>query len=113
MRPEARKYLEDIRQAAEHVARFTKGKSLSDYTSDELLRSGVERKFEIIGEALNLLRKAAPEMAGRIGACQEIIAFRNRLAHGYSSVDDEIVWDVIESDLAPLLREVEALLREL
>ena len=44
-------------------------------------------------------------------ACgHSIIGFRNRLIHGYDSVDDDIVWDVIQTKLPDLAKEVESLL---
>ena len=55
MRLEAQKYLFDIQQAANRIARFCEGKKFEDYRSDELLRSAVERQFEIMGEALSQL----------------------------------------------------------
>ena len=52
MRLEARKYLFDIRLAADSIAAFCAGKSFEQYRADELLRAAVECKFGIIGEAL-------------------------------------------------------------
>ena len=52
MRPEAKKYLYDIRKACDLIAGFTAGKDLPDYRVEPLLRSGVERQFEIIGPAV-------------------------------------------------------------
>jgi uncharacterized protein with HEPN domain len=39
-----------------------------------------------------------------------MISFRNRLIHGYDSVDDAIVWDIIMRKLPALGRQVNALL---
>jgi len=52
MRLESKKYLYDMLQAAKRIAEFTRGRSFGDYERDALLRAGVERQFEIIGEAL-------------------------------------------------------------
>lgn len=112
MRLEAKKHLEDVRRAAELIVQFTAGKSKSDYTADPMLRSAVERQFEIIGEALVRLRGEASDVGDRIPNHRRIIAFRNILIHGYDAVDDDVVWDVVQSDLPVLLDLVEKLLAE-
>lgn len=77
-----------------------------------MLRSAVERQFEIIGEALNQLSKVAPEIAGQISEYRRIVAFRNILIHGYADVDDRVVWGIVETDLPKLRTEVETLMSE-
>ena len=110
MRLESLKLLEDIRQAAGMIRQFTVDRTLDDYSSDAMLRSAVERRFEIIGEALNRLAKSDPATASRIGDYQQIIAFRNVLIHGYDIIDDQVVWEAVQGNLPTLQDKVQALL---
>jgi uncharacterized protein with HEPN domain len=113
MKPlEIRKYLFDILQACDLLKQFTAGKTFDDYTADPMLRSAVERQFEIIGEALNQALQLDPSLEARISSTRRIIAFRNRLIHGYASIAGEVVWGVLEANLATLHQEVEILLKE-
>ncbi len=109
---EVRRYLFDIVQAADLLTRFIGGRTLVDYGADALLRAAVERQFEIIGEALRQVVRLDPSLASRISDSHRIIAFRNRLIHGYASVSNEVVWGVLEASLPTLRREVQALLEE-
>lgn len=111
MRLEVRKYLYDIQEAAELAAQFTSGKSLAEYQRDPMLRLAVERAFAIIGEALAQLARLDPAIAEQITDFRSIIAFRNILVHAYAQVDDRIVWDIVESKLAILVKEVSLLMQ--
>ena len=108
-----RKYLFDINEACELLIQFTAGKTFSDYSTDPMLRSAVERQFEIIGEALAQVLRLDPSLRSRISDTGRIIAFRNRLIHGYSSVADDIVWGILEANLPSLRKEVATLMKEL
>ena len=112
MRLEARKYLYDIQRAAALLTEFTVGKTFADYARDAMLRAAVEREFEIIGEAMTKLAKVDETVAGKISHHGRIIAFRNVLIHQYGDVDDRLVWNVVETHLPALVREVETLLEE-
>ena len=103
MRPESRKYLWDALHAADRIAQFVLDKSFDAYAEDDLLRSAVERQFEIVGEVLTQLRKVDAETAAIVPELPRIVAFRNILIHGYATVDDRIVWGVVEGSL-PALR---------
>lgn len=110
MRREPRKYLYDMQQATARIRRFTQGKSLDDYLADELLQSGVERQFEIIGEAANQLSKVAPELTAKLHELPRMVAFRNMLIHGYAVIDPRIVWGVVEGQLPKLEGQLSQLL---
>lgn len=110
MTPEARKLLEDMRDAAADVATFTAGKSLDLYLADRQLRRAVERSFEIVGEALSQLRKIDEPLATSFTDYRKIISFRNVLIHGYGKVDDRLTWAIIETDLPVLMSELRKLL---
>lgn len=88
------------------------GSTLSDYRGDRLLRQAIERNLEIIGEAIGRIARLDAATASRVSEHRTIIAFRNRLIHGYDLLDDELVWSTVETEVPVLLLEVEGLLRE-
>ncbi|HEU6447292.1 MAG TPA: HepT-like ribonuclease domain-containing protein [Verrucomicrobiae bacterium] len=90
----------------------TAARTLADYEADRLLRSAVERNFEIIGEALNRIRQNDPVLAARIPENRAIIDFRNLLIHGYDSIDHSRVWGVIQNDAPKLHLQITELLKE-
>jgi len=110
MTNEAKKRLLDVVNGCEAIAEFVAGKDFQAYEKDRLLRSAVERQFEIIGEALNKASAAESSLAAHIPEFHRIIGLRNRLIHGYDNVDDEILWDVVQSKLGPLKAQVDAVL---
>lgn len=67
--------------------------------------SAFERKFEIVGEALGLLRKHAPETFGQIRHAKGAIDFRNVIIHGYAVIDHEAMWDIAIRLLPDLLAD--------
>ena len=111
MKDEALAHLHDLIQAGKAITRFIAGRTFEEYTSDEQLRSAVERKFEIMGEALNRLRRDDPDLLHQIREHRDIVSFRNILVHGYDTVDDRIVWGVIEEDLDNLIEDVDKLIQ--
>jgi uncharacterized protein with HEPN domain len=83
---------------------------LWDAHRDIVLRSAVERQFEIVGEALAQLARIDAAMAQKVPDLRQIIAFRNVLIHSYAIVDPARVWRVIEDNLPPLRAALAALL---
>jgi len=94
--------------AARAVRSFAVGKTYSDYESDLLLRSAVERQVEIIGEAARGMsesfKRAHPEIPWR-----PIMAQRHRLAHEYGEIDDALIWAVATVHVINLIEQIEPL----
>jgi uncharacterized protein with HEPN domain len=110
MQLEARKFLFDMQGAVGLIRAFTSGRAFADYQTDPMLRSAVERQFEILGEALNRLARLDPVVAARVANYRRIISFRNALIHGYDSIQAEVVWGIIETGLPALEKTIAELL---
>jgi uncharacterized protein with HEPN domain len=111
MRLEVKKFLFDIVQAARLIKSFAQGRSFQDYINDPMVRSAVERQFEIMGEAFGKLAKMDPATAERVPDYRRIISFRNVLIHDYDAILDDVVWGIVETKLS-VLKIVEGLLAE-
>lgn len=105
-----KKLLLDVREAGDSILQHTSGKTLTEYSADRFFRRAVEREFEIIGEALRRIEHGDQATAVQIAGLRRIIDFRNRIIHGYDSIDDAVVWGVIEKDLPLLTKQVGDLL---
>jgi uncharacterized protein with HEPN domain len=85
---------------------------MTAYENTELVQAAVERKFEVIGEALNQLSKLDAAMAAQLPDLPQIVAFRNQLIHGYATVNPGTVWTIAQNSLPGLITAVQALLGE-
>ncbi len=112
MRPEAAKFLQDILDAADRIAEYVSGTSRDEFLARQALRDAVHWNFLIIGEALGQLHQIDPETAERIDEWRRIIGFRNRLIHGYGVIKNDITWDIIETRLQKLRKDVQNLLSQ-
>lgn len=113
MRRDPKSFLWDARDAANAIAAMTAGRSFEDFDRDIVLRSAVERQFEIVGEALRQLARLDAAFAAKIPHLREIVAFRNVLIHGYAMIDRVRVWRAVEEDLPGLRAALDKLLAEL
>ncbi len=78
------------------------GVSRADLDVDRKLNLALVRLIEIIGEAANRVSK--PGQASRPQLpWSKIIGMRNRLTHGYDSIDFDVLWDTVQLDLPVLI----------
>jgi uncharacterized protein with HEPN domain len=100
-----RAYLTDILESCDAIANAVRDLDLAAYQRTRLVRSSVEREFIIIGEAIAALARIAPGTFEAITRARRIVDFRNQLTHEYATVDDALVWAIVEIDVAVLRRE--------
>jgi uncharacterized protein with HEPN domain len=100
-----RHMLDHAREAVELIQDKFRG----DLDSDRLLGLALVRLMEIIGEAANRVSTEYQSSHSAIPWSQ-IVSLRNRLIHGYDSVDMDILWQILKQDLPRLVRELEKIL---
>jgi len=97
--------LSDILSAITLIEEFTiNTTSFDKYNKDRKTQSAVERQLSIIGEAVNGFEKL--EDVDSLEKARKIVGFRNRLIHAYDSIDNSIVWVIINRYLEDLKSEV-------
>ncbi len=91
---------------AQEAVALARGRSRADLDSDRLLQLALTRLVEIVGEAAGRvpseLQARHPQLPWR-----EVISARNRLIHGYESVDLDIIWEIVARDLPQLIPVIE------
>ena len=108
MPPELIKYLTDILLSIESIESYLGSeRNFFQYQENKMLRRAVERELEIIGEAMNKAIKLEPSL--EIPEARRIIGLRNRVIHGYDSVDDVLVWAVVVNHLPGLKAVIQKL----
>ncbi|NIN49549.1 MAG: DUF86 domain-containing protein, partial [Gemmatimonadales bacterium] len=107
--PEDEVLLRDMLDHARRAVAAVAEKQRADLESDFILAAALERFIEVIGEAASKVSAETRADAAQI-PWREIVGMRNRLVHGYASVDHDIVWDVVTGDLAEVIDSLEALL---
>jgi uncharacterized protein with HEPN domain len=103
--------LEHILEAIRDIEGFASGKSLQDYLDQAWLRLATQRGIEIVSEAS---RRIPPDLKAKHPEIPwpDIAGIGNILRHGYDSLDQAVVWGVVETHLPPLKAAIEAMLRE-
>jgi uncharacterized protein with HEPN domain len=101
--------VEDILESCHKIMDYTKDYSFEEFVEDHKTIDAVIRNFEIIGEAANRLPEDFKDLHQNIDWFR-IRGFRNRLVHDYFGIDNSIVWQVKETYLPQLIKNLEKLI---
>lgn len=94
-------YIEHILGAIDEIDSFVAGFDFETFLNSSLVQSAVIRQIEIIGEAVKNLDDEMKEQYTEV-RWREIAGTRDKLIHGYFSVDLELVWNIVEKSLPEL-----------
>lgn len=107
------KLLFDAIAAIDAALGFLAGQELAAFEANLLLRSGVERQLEILGEACARLLREDASIGRDVRASRMAIGLRNRIIHGYDGIDNETVYRTVLDDLPKLRGDLASLLARL
>ena len=80
------------------------------FEKDIMRRCVVERKVEIMGEAINRIRKT--DLSVEIPNARAIIDTRNRIIHAYDNVLPEFLWSLVIRHIPELKKDIERIIPE-
>lgn len=103
-------YLEDMIAAADRVLRYTEKMTYAEFVENDLVKDAVIRNFEIIGESAKHIPFRV-QKAHKYIPWQHMLALRNFIVHEFFDIDDEIMWNIIDVDLANNKNDLLRLLR--
>jgi len=108
-------YLAHILQAIERINTYTDDVDEVGFLENEMVQDAVIRNIEIIGEAARNIEKYHPEFASEHPNVPwaDMYWMRNRVSHGYFSVDLEVIWNTIQRDLPELKQQTKDVLQQL
>ena len=102
--------IQDMIEFSEKVLSYTEGMDQDAFIVDALTYDATLRNLELIGEAATHIpsevREAHPDIPWRA-----IVGTRNRLAHSYLSISDNIIWTIIQDAIPKLLPGLQDLLK--
>jgi uncharacterized protein with HEPN domain len=109
---EIKTWLFDIIQSIEEIESYfaDKPKIFETYIKDTKTKRAVERNIEIIGEATNRIIKKDTKF--ELANAQKIVGTRNRIAHGYDKISDDLIWSILINHIPRLKTEVKELLNK-
>lgn len=93
--------LQHILDSVSEIESYIRGISLDEFLENSMMRFACIKQIEIIGEAANHL-SAETQLKFNKVQWRQIIGMRHILVHEYFGVDDQLVWQIIQTDIPPL-----------
>ena len=105
-------YLQDIAESSGKIRVLVADLDLETFTEEWRVRDAVLHNLKVIGDAVRRLPQSFKARQPQI-PWPRLVGFRDVLAHAYFTLDDTIVWDMIQNELPPLHEVARQMLSEL
>ena len=95
----------DIASAAQRIMTFAEGMDKASFEADSRTHLAVQHQIMVIGEAA---KRLSTELQNEIGEIpwSAVARMRDRLIHGYDTVDLEVVWDTVRQNIPNLMKAI-------
>ena len=113
MHPKTPWLLWNMLDAGSAIPVWIEGVTFEEFERNDLMRSAVERKLGVIGDAASRLSSLDPERAAALPGLPAVLRFRNELADGHNRADSATVWAAVERTLPALMAQIERRLAEI
>lgn len=112
MNRETTKRLHDALLAGRELQQYVASTTRERFLNDRSLQLIFERLFEIVGEAISKAEDEDPKLSKQLPNIRDIIGMRNRIAHGYDEIDNELIWSAATDKVPGMCSDLERLLGE-
>ena len=104
-----RLYCDDVLISCDKILRYTQGLDYNSFFADELRFDGVIRNLQVIGEAV---KQIPPDIRDKYSQIEwrKISGLRDILVHAYFSLENETIWDIIQTKIIPLKSAIEIII---
>ena len=103
-----RLYIGDMIEFSEAVLSYTAGMDQTGFVADRRTYYATLHSLQLIGEAATHVPAEVRDTHSEV-RWREIIGTRNRIVHAYLGIDDDVVWDIIRTDIPKLLAQLRGL----